>query len=167
MWSHIASALILTVVIAQALTTPFDFQILQPPALNLTNPTLSTGIWPETPFKADLPESGSYIVIESIVTRQRHDSDFDEDVCDSLQNIIWKRFKKKGSAEAFVRSFNEVDGHVSFTLWPATAPGVLGKGVLAVLRELWFLTSENGAATVFAKYYPKGVEAAELGLLLN
>lgn len=158
----------------RALSTHLKPQTLQLPSLNITlpqlnttNPRLSTEIWPPAPHKVYFREQDSYLLIQNIVPKEIQHTDFDEGVCDSIQDIVRLRFSKKGTAKDFVNNVRETVGHASFTLWPGKTPGVTRGEVVAVLEQLWFLTSEYGAATLFGKYFPKGVEAAEVGLLVG
>lgn len=58
-------------------------------------------------------------------------------------------------------------GRVSFTLWPGKGMGVTRGEVLEVLEQLWFATSEFGAASVHGRLVLRGKEAGEVGLLLG
>lgn len=140
---------------------------LIPPLLNTSVPRFSTDVWPPAPYKVWLKEPNSYMLIQNIIPRDVRHTDFDEEVCDDILDIVRLRFSKKGIAKDFVKNVRETVGHVSFTLWPGSTPGVTKGEVVAVLEQIWFLTSEYGAATLFGRYFPKGVEAAEVGLLLN
>lgn len=170
----LAATALTIIATSQALFTPSGPQILRLPSRNTTLPRLnttilklSTEVWPSAPYRVWFREPDSYMLIQNIIPKEIQHSDFDGEVCADIQDIVRLRFSRKGTSHDFVNNIRETVGHVSFTLWPGATPGVTKREVVAILEQLWFLTSEYGAATLFGKYFPKGVEAAEIGLLLN
>lgn len=159
--------------IVYALTTPSGSLSLQLPSQNLTlsHPnttatTLSVDTWQPTPFKVWLQEPDAYMIIQNVVTRATHDSDFDEEIQHDIADLIHLKFGKR-SPQAYATKVTTIQGHVLFTMWGMIAPGVTREEVIGILAQFWHLTGEDGAATVFAEYWQKKVKVAEIGLSLN